>query len=296
MHAPLPTTAVRAGRPSRTRLLSALGVALSAVGCAPPGFREPQADVEALRRYLPAAAGGQPALSHLQSAATPGSETGPRILLVHGTPGSGASWAADLLQPPGGAEVWAIDRPGFGRSGPPGAVTPLAQQAAALRRLLPPPDRVVVLVGHSLGGAVVAWLAAQLAVEEPQRPVRLVLLAASLDPALEHIHPLQHVGAWAPVRALLPRSIRNANAELLALKPELEALGALLPQITAPVHILHGTRDDLVPVANVAYTQARLTGAACVRPVLLDGQNHFLPWNARPAVRRMLHDAVAGAC
>jgi pimeloyl-ACP methyl ester carboxylesterase len=107
---------------------------------------------------------------------------------------------------------------------------------------------------------------------------------------------MQHVGAWAPVRALLPRTIRNANAELMALKPELDALAAMLPRITAQVFILHGTRDDLVPVANVPYMQSRLTGAACVKTVLLQGQNHFLPWNAQAAVRQMLQDAVAGAC
>ena len=300
MHARLPSTTARTGRPSRTRLLSALGVALSAVGCAPPGFRERQPDVEPLRRFVGASAAGQPALSYLQSPAGPGSVAGafqgPRIVMVHGTPGSGASWADYLLAPPAGTEVRAIDRPGFGRSGPEGAMTTLAQQAAAVRLLLPEAGRAVVLVGHSLGGPVVAHLAAQLAIEEPQRPVRVVLLAASLDPALEEIHPMQHVGAWAPVRALLPRTIRNANAELMALKPELDALAAMLPRITAPVYILHGTRDDLVPVANVPFMQARLTGAACVKTVLLEGHNHFLPWNAQAEVRRMLHDAAAGAC
>eukprot|EP01036_Dinobryon_divergens_P045700 gene45700-61095_t len=91
--------------------------------------------------------------------------------------------------------------------------------------------------------------------------VGVVLLAASLDPAQEAIHPMQYVGAAWPMRSLLPRALRNANAELMALKPELETLAGLLPRIIAPVIIVHGTHDDLVPVANVAYMQARLTGA-----------------------------------
>ena len=83
------------------------------------------------------------------------------------------------------------------------------------------------------------------------------------------------------MRALLPRVIRNANAELMALKPELETLAAALPRIRAKVLIVHGTADDLVPVANVAFMQARLSGARCVQTLLLQGGNHFLPWNSR---------------
>jgi pimeloyl-ACP methyl ester carboxylesterase len=124
----------------------------------------------------------------------------------------------------------------------------------------------------------------------------LVLLSASLDPAQEVIHPMQHVGAWGPVRWLLPRVIRNANRELMALKPELEALGAMLPAIRNKVVIVHGTQDELVPVANVPYMQGRLTGARCVRTVLLPGLNHFLPWNAEAAVRDAVRQALEPAC
>ena len=119
----------------------------------------------------------------------------------------------------------------------------------------------------------------------------LILLAASLDPAMEEVHPLQRVGAWAPVRALLPRMIRNANAELLDLKPQLEALRAELPLIRCPVLIVHGTRDDLVPFSNAAYAAANLTGACHVETIVLEGADHFLPWNATAAVR----DAIARA-
>lgn len=272
----------------RARVWSALGVALAAVGCAPPGPRAADGATEALRtRQAMATPAGQ-ALSVLRA----GDATGPLLVLVHGTPGSAASWADYLLSPPPGMEVVALDRPGFGRSGPAGAVPGLVEQAAAVLALLPTVGRPVILLGHSLGGAIVARVAA----DHPERIHAVVLLAASLDPALEQIHPMQRVGAWAPVRGLLPRVIRNANAELMALKPELEALSSALPRITARVVIVHGSRDDLVPVANVAFMQARLTGARCVKTVLLEGQNHFLPWNAEGVVREAIASAWAGPC
>jgi pimeloyl-ACP methyl ester carboxylesterase len=201
-------------------------------------------------------------------------------VLVHGTPGSASGWADYLVSPLPGVEVLALDRPGFGNSDPAGALPSLNDQAAAVAALLPNDGRRVVLLGHSLGGPIVA----RVALQHPKQVHAVVMLAASLDPAQERIHPMQHVGDWPLVRSLLPRALRNANLELMALKPELEALALQLPQLSMPVVIVHGTKDDLVPVANVAFMQSRLTGAACVKTVLLEGHNHFLPWNSAPAV------------
>lgn len=273
---------------SRGPLWTALGVALAAVGCAPAGPRAPAAAAEPLRHHMDAQRPTQAVLSYLRAGPTAGA----RLILVHGTPGAASGWIDYLLDPPPGMEVLALDRPGFGHSGPPGGMPGLADQAAAVLALMPADGRPVVLLGHSLGASVVARVAA----DHPQRVAALVLVAGSLDPALESIHPLQRLGAWAPLRSLLPRSIRNANRELMALKPQLEALGALLPRIQARVIIVHGTRDDLVPVANVRYLQARLTGARCVHTVLLEGRNHFLPWNSEEAVRDAVRWAQGDTC
>lgn len=287
MHAAISATA-RVRTPPRGRLFSALSVLLATVGCAPPGPRTPEAAVDALRSRVAVGAPLNAEVSVLRA----GDARGPRVILVHGTPGSAAAWADYLMNPPPGVELVALDRPGFGHSGPAGAMTTLAAQAAAVRALLPSDGRPVVLLGHSLGGAV----AARVAAEVPQRIAAVVLLAASLDPSLEQTHPMQRVGAWAPVRALLPRALRNANSELMAFKPELEALAPMLATISARVLIVHGTADDLVPVANVAFMQARLRGARCVKTVLLDGANHFLPWNAEAVVRDAIAQALEPAC
>ena len=278
----------RAHADARGRLRSAIGVALATLGCAPAGPIAPAGATDALRSRLAVGSELFASVSYLSA----GEAGGARVIMVHGTPGSAAAWADYLLSPPPGVELLALDRPGFGGSGPDEAVTQLADQAAAVSALLPPDDRPVVLLGHSLGGAVVARVAA----DHPERVGALVLLAASLDPALETIHPMQRLGAWAPIRALLPRAIRNANAELMALKPELQALEQDLPRITAKVVIVHGSDDDLVPVANVPFMQARLRAARCVRVVLLEGRNHFLPWNSEAAVRDAIRVALEPSC
>jgi pimeloyl-ACP methyl ester carboxylesterase len=269
------------------RTLSAMAVVLSTLGCAPPGPRLEANRTEALRRVVHVGAPLNADISVLVA----GDPAGARVVLVHGTPGSAQGWTDYLLDPPPGLEIVALDRPGFGRSGPDGAVTSLALQAAAVAALLPADDRRAVLLGHSLGGPIVARVAA----EHPDRVAALVLIAASMDPALETIRPMQPLGAWGPVRRLLPRAIRNANAELMALQPELVALQDLLARITAPVFIVHGTADDLVPVANVPFMQQRLRAARCRETLLLEGRNHFLPWNAQAPLRATIVRAARGA-
>ena len=278
----------RAHAAPRGPLWSALSVLLAAAGCAPPGAKAPEAATEALRTELRLGGPSFATLSYLRA----GDSLGTRLILVHGTPGTATAWSDYLLSPPPGMEVLALDRPGFGRSGPTGAMVSLADQAAAVLALMPEGGRPVVLLGHSLGGPIVARVAA----DHPDRVAGLVLLAASLDPALEDIHPMQYVGAWGLVKPLLPRILRNANAELMALKPELESLALALPRITAKVVIVHGTQDNLVPVANVPFMQAHLTGARCVKTVLLEGQNHFLPWNSEATVREAIRTAMAPSC
>jgi pimeloyl-ACP methyl ester carboxylesterase len=269
-----------------------VGVALTALGCAPPGPLTAESAMQAMRHSLALGPAASTRISYLRN----GDASGPRVILVHGTPGSASGWADYVIRPPVGVEVVALDRPGFGASGPDGAVTRLAEQAAAVIALLPSDGRQVVLVGHSLGGPIVAHAAAQLAAYPVQRVRGVVLLAGSLDPSLEVIHPMQHVGAWAPVRFLLPRAIRNANAELMALKPELLALQSLLGRINSKVVVVHGSLDDLVPVGNVPFIQAQITGTRCLQTMVLEGRDHFLPWNSEDLVRQAIAAALEPAC
>lgn len=270
------------------RSFVALAVVLLATGCAPPGTRLQAQDAEPLRRSLRLEGPLQVSVSYLVSANERRDENNVRVIFVHGTPGSATGWTDYVLEPPAGAEVVALDRPGFGQSGPDEAVTSLAAQAAAVMALLPSHGHKAVLVGHSLGGAVVARVAA----DQPQRVQALVLLASSLDPAQEKIHPMQYVGAMWPLSAMLSRPMRNANEELMVFKAELDALQPALHRITAPTIIVHGTKDELVPFANVTYMQAQLTGVKTLKTVVLEGQNHFLPWNSEPQVRQAVQWAL----
>ena len=226
-----------------------------------------------------------PALGISVSIVSGGPADARRVIFVHGTPGSATGWEHYVAHPPPGVEAIAIDRPGFGKTTPAAAVVSLQRQAAAIAPLLVERQgHWPILVGHSLGGPIVA----QVAADNPGKVGGLLILAGSFDPGVEKTNPMQYVGEWPGVRSLLPSMLRNANRELMGLKPQLAALAPRLAGLRCPVTVVHGTNDNLVPYSNAAFLRAHLTGAASFDLRTLTGQNHFLPWNEEPRVRDAL--------
>lgn len=219
-----------------------------------------------------------------------GDPEGRRVIFVHGTPGDAEDLAGYLLHVPPGFEYVAVDRPGFGESGPAGSVASLQMQAAALEPLLVERHGYwPILVGHSLGGPIVTEAAADF----PDKVGGLVILAGALDPSQEHIHWLQYVGEWPVIRPLLPRMIRNSNQELMPLKGQLEQLQGKLNRVMCPVEIVHGTKDRLVPYANVAFMQHEFERNPMVHLMTIPNQDHFLPWTNVAEVREAIAAVVA---
>lgn len=268
---------------------AALGAALAAVlllaACEGPA----DPDAAALARDWPSRTALHPDLRTPIAYWRRGPGAARPVVFIHGTPGSRAAWADYLADPPAGTQAIAYDRPGFGASGPDAAVPTLAAQARALDPFLPPPGRPgAILVGHSLGGPI----AAAAALAYPGRVAAIVIVAGSLDPALERVAWYQHLADWPGARWLLPDWLDRTNRELLGLKDELEALAARLAELTQPIVILHGTKDGLVPFANVAFMRQAFAGASRLEVIVLDGADHFLPWNAEPAVRAAIGRAL----
>jgi pimeloyl-ACP methyl ester carboxylesterase len=228
------------------------------------------------------------------------------VLLLHGQPGAAADWEGLRAALGDAARTIAIDRPGWatGRS-----ATDLDGNARAAVAAL---DRAAVaraaVVGHSLGAAVAAWLAASM----PARVSRLVLVAPaantdSLGPidyllAAPVVGWLASVGAMAggglvlgagPVRrwvaeasALDERYLKSAGRMLLApaawrsfvreqrfLVRDLPALERRLAAISAPTTIVAGGSDHVVPIGASRRLAAQIPGAELVE---LERAGHLL--------------------
>jgi len=232
----------------------------------------------------------------------PAQELRALAVFIHGTPGSSDAWIDTMQAGPDDILTLALDRPGFGKTDPRDAVTDLKSQAEAVIQTLESykkshalKGKPNVLIGHSYGGPV----AVQVALDRPDLVNAIVLAAAPLDPGMEKVHWMQRVATWAPVKMMIGHTLRTSNAELLALKDELLAMQTRLPALTVPVFILHGTKDTLVPIDNVAFMEAHIPPSVICDTNVIEGQNHFLPWNQIDALWDQINAAAAlepGTC
>jgi len=218
-------------------------------------------------------------------------EGSPRtILFVHGSPGTWEAWrgyldAPDLRRT---AHLVALDRPGFGGSERGHAEPSLARQADALVAVLDAARvRRALVVGHSLGGPI----AAQFAVDHPDRLAGLVLVAPSISPRLERHRWFNVAGSLMAVQWFLPVDLVTSNREIWPLRKQLEALAPRLAQVQAPVIVLQGDQDTLVSPANADFAESAFT-AARLEVRRLPGATHFVVWQDPAVVRRAILDAL----
>ena len=223
-----------------------------------------------------------------------GEEEKTPVVFVHGSPGSWGAFMGYLGNERllARAKLISVDRPGFGESDYGVPEKSIAKQAADLKPLLESQHRPSILVGHSLGGPVIA----RIAMDYPELVASLVLIAPSIDPNLEKVTWYQTAADWELVSWMVPTDLLTANREILPLKADLQEMLPLWSKITVPVTIIHGEKDRLVPVANVDFAQKRLVHAplTVVREPEL---NHFIPWKRGDLVRDaiLIHLDFAGS-
>jgi pimeloyl-ACP methyl ester carboxylesterase len=214
-----------------------------------------------------------------------GDQHNPLVLFVHGSPGSLSAFIdfladSSLLKK---ALLITTDRPGFGYSNFGVAEPSLKKQALALRPILEKyqNNRPRILVGHSLGGPLIV----KMAMEYPELVDGLIIVAGSIDPNLEPNETWFRAPLATPFLSwILPRSFRSSNEEIYQLKPELEEMLPYWKNVTCPVIVIQGTKDELVPYENVDFARKMLTHAP-VSFVIKEGMNHFVPWSNPELIR-----------
>lgn len=242
-----------------------------------------------------------------------GDPLAPPLLLIGGQATDHRMWDGireDLAQ---AHRVIAYDHRGMGRSGrplqPPYSTRGFAQDALAVLDHLGVARAQVY--GFSMGGRVAQWLA----IDAPGRVAALVLGAttpgdahgARRSPAAEAAMSGRDPAARLPL-FVSPAWLQQHPEFLAALgldgsRPvplqvlKLHYLASQghdawdrLPQITAPVLLLHGSADEVNPPANSALLAARIPGA---RVQLIEGARHLYLWEFREQASRAVLDFLA---
>lgn len=198
------------------------------------------------------------------------------LLFIHGSPGGWQAWAAYLDAPAlqgYGARI-AVDRPGFGGSAPGRVVVDLRRQAQRLAALLPA-DRKSIVVGHSLGGPLAAWLA----LDHPERVCGVVMVAGSTASALEAPRWYNRAADTWLARVLLRPELVWSNHEMMALQPQLQQLDGQWPRLQVPLIAVQGMRDELVDPQTVDLLE-RSVPARWLQVVRVADQGHFVFWRS----------------
>ena len=208
-----------------------------------------------------------------------GDQTKPLVVFIHGSPGSLTAFIhfladTSLLRQ---TEMISTDRPGFGYSNFGNGVGSLHEQCEILLPMIEANKngRPVILVGHSLGGPLIA----RMAFEHPDLIDGLVIVAGSIDPELEPNETWFRAPLATPFLSwILPRSLRASNEEIYHLKPELEEMLPMWAEIRCPVIVIQGKKDSLVPAANADFAKKMLVNAP-VEFIFKDDMDHFVPWS-----------------
>jgi pimeloyl-ACP methyl ester carboxylesterase len=208
------------------------------------------------------------------------------LVFVHGSHGGAGVWATQFDTLATNANLFAYDRPGFGKSEPVLTQPHLQMQVDALMTLLAcATTNKVLLVGHSYGSPI-ALLAA---LKHPEKIRGALLIGGDVDPAQEKPFWVQYFFGWRVTSWMLPRALRQCNREMLTVRADLMAMQKQLPQLAVPVVMLHGDRDPLVPVENVAWLEQQLDALGKTNlfaKIILPGVNHFIPWEHPAEVER----------
>ncbi|MFA8450724.1 MAG: alpha/beta fold hydrolase [Bacteroidales bacterium] len=220
-----------------------------------------------------------------------GNRDGPRILFIHGAPGSLKAYLnffkdSTLVSK---ALLISVDRPGYGGSNE-GTVFPsLTEQAQLIHSVL---DKEkggpIILAGHSLGGPI----SVKMAIDYPNQIEAMLLMAPSIDPRLESWKWYQRFAISKIGKLITPQSMYVAAKEIYFLKEQLIEMQENYSKIKAKTILIQGEKDRLVNMGNAYFAQEKFPSRSEIKIEFLPKEDHFIPWTQPKLVLENLNELI----
>lgn len=213
------------------------------------------------------------------------------LVLIHGAGGDHLSWPSQIRRL-SGYRVYAPDLPGHGKSGGHGLqrIESYGEAVLSWIQVLGLPK--MILAGHSMGGAIVLWLA----IHYPELVQGLVLMStgARLPVNLSIIEELatqygfpsavDKICRWSFSPKIEPQLVENVKKQMLKLRPSVLAgdfracdlidQSGELEKVQVPTMVLVGDEDKMTPVR---YSEELRDGIKGSELKLVRGSGHMLP-------------------
>ena len=200
------------------------------------------------------------------------------VLFIHGSPGYWSDWEHMFLDTMLRRHFHLIsyDRPGYGRTTVP-ITSDLTDEAEVAFSIMQSYQKAesddFIVVGHSYGGSIVE----ELMILHPEKIKKSVMVAALLNSAFHHPKWYNYLASFPLFKPLIPKPLRQSNAEMWSLDKELEENEKYLKDFAIPTVFIQGKQDMLVPYETAGFY--RNYDSTDINFVLLEDLNHFTPWS-----------------
>lgn len=212
-----------------------------------------------------------------------GNPNGDNLLLIHGSPSSLSSWMplyADTAFMKTFRMI-AVDRPGYGYSNFGKVETSILKQAEIVEAVIDSLQlSATILLGASYGGPV----AAQIAMQRPEKITHLILLSASVKPKAEKTYGISHLMVTPGVKYMFPAIFRMSSEEKFSHATELARLKNW-DSIKSPTSIIHGDRDRLVYFSNAEFLKEKIPNS---KLYVMKDKGHALLFTDPEYVKKIL--------
>ncbi|MEZ5891553.1 MAG: alpha/beta hydrolase [Parvularculaceae bacterium] len=218
-----------------------------------------------------------------------------RVVVFPGTPCNKLLFTRLLRTAPAGLDMVVLSRPGYGR-GCREVYTDFNDQVAAIRPFLPGGefgDKKVITLGVSYGGE----LALKAAVDFPDAVKGVVTVAALIDEPHDYALQLEKIGTVNGIEPFVPNRWLKVRSEVAGRRTQIGPLLDSLSALKAPVEVLHGDFDSIVPKSNAATLMKKLPADRAGLEII-PGGTHYLelqyPRRLHRAIQRVI-DRVEAA-
>lgn len=209
------------------------------------------------------------------------------VVFFHGSPSSLSAWDGYLLDSTlnSKANLYAIDRPGYGYSDFGTAMVSIKKQAQIMSALIEDYNLSnVIVVGSSYGGPLAARIGYL-----NQNVKAIVMISPAIDPDNEKDIWASRFTRWKLTRWMVPTGYRVAGDEKQTHSRELQRIAEDWSQVSIPVYHFHGTTDDIVPYENVEFSQGQFSN---VEIITFENKGHEIAWKNPELIIPYLLDII----
>jgi len=207
------------------------------------------------------------------------------IFFVHGAPGASDNFYQYLQDTLllSKANLYSIDRPGYGYSNFGKAETSIKKQTEVVAEVIDRlPENKVLVLGHSYGGPIAAYASLL-----SPKVKSAIMLAPAIDSENEKIFWVAYIAKWKLTKWMVPGALGVSGDEKFTHEAELEKLKGTWKDVNVPVLHIHGTKDVIVPFANLDFS-VRNFNSQYLDTLVIQKGNHFIPWKNYELVKKEL--------